>query len=308
MLALISKHSSLFLSMAAVIGFLFPALSSAALPYLPYVLFALMLFTLMGIDQRALVQAIFNLDAWGYACVHTIFTTVIICAFGFIFNADRDLLLAMTAVCATGSLFATPAIVRSVGFPPLKAMAFTITSTLLMPLVLYINMFLFSGEAFSLDLQSYTLRLVIFIIGPMAISYFIHQNVAHEKLSRVHTKLAQFTILLVFSFPFGLTGQFRWLWDEQRDFAIAMLILAFAICILFFIIGLVLYWRKGKDEAFVAAITSGNRNVLLTYSVAGAFLGPLYLPLIGALQLPIYMQPMIVKAMLKRDSKRAAKA
>ncbi len=102
----------------------------------------------MGIDQRALVQAIFNLDAWGYACVHTIFTTVIICAFAFIFNADRDLLLAMTAVCATGSLFATPAIVRSVGFPPLKAMAFTITSTLLMPVVLYINMFLFSGEAF----------------------------------------------------------------------------------------------------------------------------------------------------------------
>ncbi|WP_028022626.1 hypothetical protein [Enterovibrio calviensis] len=300
MLSFISKHSSLLLLLAAFVGFVFPTQSAAALPYLPYVLFALMLFTLMGIDQRMLVKALFNRSAWGYSLVHGGVTTFIVSCVALAFGASTELLLAVTAVCATGSLFATPAIVRSMGFEPLTAMAFTIASTLMMPIILYLNLAVFSGDDFSLDLQSYCLRMVIFIFGPMAMAYFIHKNVAKSHLSRIHSKLAQFTIILVFSFPFGLSGQFRLLWDNNRDFAINMLFLAVGICVLFFVIGLLFYWRKGKEQAYVAAITSGNRNVLLTYSVAGVFLGPLYLPLIGALQLPIYLQPIVVKFLLKR--------
>lgn len=285
-----------------------PDTSASALPYLPYVLFALMLFTLLGIDQRALIKAIADLSAWKYAALHCGVTTLIVASIAVSLGAGTDFLLAVTGVCATGTLFATPAIVRSVGFAPLKAMAYTITSTLLMPLALFINLTLFSDDSFTLDLQSYSLRLAIFIVGPMAISALVHRVVKHDHLARVHAKLAQFTIVLVFSFPFGLSGQYRFLWEDDQPFAIAMLFIAFAICVLFFIIGMWVYRKQGREAAYVAAITSGNRNVLLTYSVAGGYLGPLYLPLIGALQLPIYLQPVIVKAMIKRDNRRAAKA
>ncbi|CZF81999.1 hypothetical protein GCE9029_02965 [Grimontia celer] len=308
MLSFLSRHSSILLIAAGFAGFAFPDLSASALPFLPYVLFTLMLFTLIGIDQRALVKAIIDPGAWVYALVHCGVTTIVVSIFGIAFGASTELLMAATAVCATGTLFATPAIVRSVGFAPLKAMAFTITSTLMMPVALYVNLVMLSTDEFTLDLQDYCLRLFIFIFGPMLFSYTIHKLVPEHRLSRIHGKLAQFTIILVFSFPFGLTGQYRWLWDSDRSFAITMLFIAFAICVLFFVIGLALYWNKGRSEAYVAAITSGNRNVLLTYSVAGAFLGPLYLPLIGALQLPIYMQPVLVKFFLKRDGKRTAKA
>ncbi|MEZ8140395.1 hypothetical protein A1OO_14515 [Enterovibrio norvegicus FF-33] len=266
-----------------------------------------MLFTLIGINQRALVQALFNRSAWIYALVHGGVTTLVVSSIALLFGASTELLMAATAVCATGSLFATPAIVRSVGFDPLAAMAFTLSSTLMMPVILYINLAVFSGDEFSLDLQSYCLRLAVFIIGPMVISYLIHQYVPQKHLSRIHGKLAQFTILLVFSFPFGLTGQYRTLWNDDRSFAITMFFMAFAICILFFIIGLALYWRKGREAAYVAAITSGNRNVLLTYSVAGAFLGPLYLPLVGALQFPIFLQPIVVRYLLRRGDRKAQK-
>ncbi|CZF81081.1 hypothetical protein [Grimontia marina] len=308
LLAFLSKHSSVLLIAAAFAGFALPELSESALPYLPYVLFTLMLFTLTGIDQRALVKSVADKEAWLYALVHSGVTTLTVTAIGTVFGASTELMMAATAVCATGTLFATPAIVRSVGFEPLKAMAFTITSTLMMPVALYINLALFSADEFSLDLQDYCIRLVIFIIGPMLFSYLVHQSIPEERLARIHGKLAQFTIILVFSFPFGLTGQYRWLWDSDRSFAITMLFIAVVICVLFFMIGLAIYWHKGRSEAYVAAITSGNRNVLLTYSVAGTFLGPLYLPLIGALQLPIYVQPILVKLFLKRDRKRTAKA
>ncbi|WP_240671571.1 hypothetical protein [Enterovibrio baiacu] len=303
MLAFLSKHSSSLLALAAVFGFLLPDLSQAALPFLPYILFVLMLFTLIGIDQPLLVKALFKKEAWLYALLHGGVTTVIVASIALVFNASSALLLALTAVCATGSLFATPAIVRSMGFEPLKAMAFTIASTLMMPVILYVNLTLFSGDNFALDMKSYCLRLAVFIFGPMGLSFLIHKNVSKDRLTRVHGKLAQFTVLLVFSFPFGLAGQYRWLWNSDREFAIAMFFLALAICVLFFIVGFVCYRKHGKEEAFVAAITAGNRNVLLTYSVAGAFLGPLYLPLIGALQLPTYMQPIVIRFLLKRHQK-----
>ncbi len=303
MLVFLSKHSSTLLALAAVFGFLLPDLSQAVLPFLPYILFVLMLFTLIGIDQPLLVKALFKKEAWLYALLHGGVTTVIVASIALVFNASSALLLALTAVCATGSLFATPAIVRSMGFEPLKAMAFTIASTLMMPVVLYINLTLFSGDNFALDMKSYCLRLAVFIFGPMGLSFLIHKSVSKNRLTRVHGKLAQFTVLLVFSFPFGLAGQYRWLWNSDREFAIAMFFLALAICVLFFIVGFVCYRKHGKEEAFVAAITAGNRNVLLTYSVAGAFLGPLYLPLIGALQLPTYMQPIVIRFLLKRHQK-----
>lgn len=305
MLAFLSKHSSVLLILSALAGFMLPSLSEAALPYLPYVLFTLMVFTLLGIDQRALVKSVANKEAWLYALLHCGITTLIVACIGYVFDASTELLMAVIAVCATGTLFATPAIVRSVGFDPLKAMAFTITTTLMMPIALYINLALLSADQFSLDLQDYCLRLTIFIFGPMIFSFGVHKYVAKERLARVHGKLTQFTIILVFSFPFGLTGQYRWLWEQDKASAIPMFFMAFAICILFFMVGLVCYWHKGKEEAYVAAITSGNRNVLLTYSVAGAFLGPLFLPLIGAIQIPIYLQPALMKWILRRDKKRS---
>ncbi|WP_241910698.1 hypothetical protein [Enterovibrio norvegicus] len=303
MLAFLSKHSSTLLALAAVFGFLLPDLSQAALPFLPYILFVLMLFTLIGIDQPLLVKALFKKEAWLYALLHGGVTTVVVASIALLFNASSELLLALTAVCATGSLFATPAIVRSMGFEPLKAMAFTIASTLMMPVILYLNLTLFSGDNFALDMKSYCLRLAVFIFGPMGLSFLIHKSMSKDRLTRMHSKLAQFTVLLVFSFPFGLAGQYRWLWNSDREFAIAMFFLALAICVLFFIVGFVCYRKHGKEEAFIAAITAGNRNVLLTYSVAGAFLGPLYLPLIGALQLPTYMQPIVIRFLLKRHQK-----
>ncbi|WP_439438015.1 hypothetical protein [Salinivibrio costicola] len=45
----------------------------------------------------------------------------------------------------------------------------------------------------------------------------------------------------------------------------------------------------------ITAVTAVNRNVLLTYTVAGVALGPVFLPLIGAIQLPIYLQPLLVR-------------
>ncbi len=234
MLAFLARHSAICLFIAALIGFAFPAVSLGLFPFLPYVLFALMLFTLLGIHQGLLVKALGQWQVWIYAFIHAVVLTLITCSIAWLLGASTALLLAISGICATGSLFATPAIIRSLGMDALIAMAYTIASTLMMPVVLFVNLTIFSGDAFSLDLQSYVIRLVVFIVGPMAFAAVFHALVKPEKLKRIHGKLAQFTIVLVFSFPLGLVGPFGEIWQNNQAYALELLAISVAICILFF--------------------------------------------------------------------------
>ncbi|WP_064608657.1 hypothetical protein [Photobacterium sp. J15] len=303
MISLLSKHSSTLLIVAAILGFLFPDTSFALFPVLPYILFFLMLFTLLGMPQALLVKQLFNREIWLYALFHSALLTLISCSVAMLLNASPELLLAIAGVAATGSLFATPAIARSVGLDALKAMAMTIASTLLMPIILCINLIVFQDEHFTLDMQSYLQRLVIFIFGPMLFSALCYRFIPHHLLHRVHGKLSQVTIILVLAFPFGLIGPFREVFNNSLTDGFFFLLIGLVICGLYFFAGYLCYRRAGLDQSLLAAVTSANRNVLLTFTVAGSYLGPDYLVLMGALQLPTYCLPLFVKNLYKFTGK-----
>ncbi|GAA0836089.1 hypothetical protein GCM10009112_28750 [Marinomonas arenicola] len=300
MFAFLIRHSLLCMFLAAILGFVFPSLSLSVFPFLPLVLFFLMTLTLLGIKQAELIIRLRNRKIWLYSSLHAIFYMLFIGLIGWLFSANASLQLAMVAVAATGSLFATPAIVRALGFDSVEAMAMTIATTLLLPLVIFVTLLIYQGDSVHLDLVAYFLRLIIFVFGPMAFSFLVHAIAPREALDRMLVKISPYTILLVFAFPFGLIGSFRVLFDQDPMAALNYLLVAMGLCALFFSVSLLVYWRSGKEIALTAAITSGNRNVLLTYSIAGALLGPAFLPLAGALQLPTSLLPVITRWLNKK--------
>ncbi|MGF1723581.1 hypothetical protein L4D12_02545 [Photobacterium nomapromontoriensis] len=295
MLAFLSRHSSILLILAAISGFLTPQASTAIFPYLPYILFFLMLFTLLGIQQKTLIRLLCKKRIWRYGLFHTLMMTVLSCGLGYLLGASGDLLLAISGIAATGSLFATPAIARSVGLDVLEAMAMTITSTLLMPICLYINLMIFQEGSFTLDLDLYLQRLLIFIVCPMLFSAFVYHYTPHDLLQHIHSKISQITIVLVFAFPFGLISPFRTLFNDSLEKALTYLLIATTICVLYFLAGFISFRKQGSNAALLVAITSANRNVLLTFTVAGSALGPDFVLLLGALQLPSYALPILVR-------------
>lgn len=300
MFAFLIRHSLLCMFLAAILGFVFPSLSLSVFPFLPLVLFFLMTLTLLGIKQAELIVRLRNRKIWLYSSLHAIFYMLFIGLIGWLFSANASLQLAMVAVAATGSLFATPAIVRALGFDSVEAMAMTIATTLLLPLVIFVTLLIYQGDSVHLDLVAYFLRLIIFVFGPMAFSFLVHAIAPREALDRMLVKISPYTILLVFAFPFGLIGSFRVLFDQDPMAALNYLLVAMGLCALFFSVSLLVYWRSGKEIALTAAITSGNRNVLLTYSIAGTLLGPAFLPLAGALQLPTSLLPVITRWLNKK--------
>lgn len=299
-MSILVRHSLLFMFLAALLGFLFPEASLNVFPWLPYVLFSLMAMTLLGMDQRVLVRALRRGAVWRYAIGHSFGYMLLGYAATSLFDAEPALVLAVVAVGATGSLFATPAIVRALELDALLAMAMTIATTLLLPIALFPALMWLQPEGARLDMVEYLLRLVVFIFGPMLLSYLVHSLAPREKLNRLLLKVSPYTIVLVFAFPFGLIGHFRLMWDDNALTAASYFLIATVIVAVFFCIAFFVYRRQGNEHALMAAITAGNRNVLLTYSIAGVVLGPAFLPLAGAIQAPTYLLPLVTRWLAKR--------
>ena len=300
----ISHHSAFFMILATVCGFLLPEWSDVVLPYLPMVLFFLMFFTLMAIHQQTLIRTLSQPSVWLYALIHTVGMSLLGIGACYVLGIRGDLLLAVAAIMATGSLFATPAIVRSIGFDPLYAMALTIATTLAMPIVLFVNLWLFQTGHVSLGMVLYTKRLLIFIVGPMAASALVHRWVAQSVLLSIHQQLSKVTMLLVMTFPFGLIGGFRREFDQQPVYAFGLLFLSMAMVTVLFWLNFYLYRKSTTEHRISAAVASGGRNVLLTFTIAAPFLGTQYLPLIGAMQFPIYALPLVSRAWMRWQERR----
>ncbi len=258
-----------------------------------------MLFTIVSLNIRTLIQDLAQISIWLYAIWHTLGLTALIMLIAWFFNVNSQLYLAIAATCATGSLFASPAIVRSIGLDAQRCMAMTIASTLLMPGILLLNSHLFShfshSEQLQLDMQVYGQRLAIFIILPIIISLLLHKLLKQQLIDKALIQIRPVTIVLVFFFPLGLMGAFREVYDTSPATALEYLAIASAACLIAFGASFLLYLNKGKDLAIISGVTATNRNVLLTYSITGSFLGIEYMIYMGAIQLPVYLLPMLVK-------------
>ncbi len=250
--------------------------------------------------QSTLIRMMMKPLVWQYAFYHAFGLTTFCVGVAWAMQVNDELVLAIGAVAATGSLFATPAIVRVLGLDVMLAMAMTIASTLVLPIAIYVLLLVTQSGDIALDIQSYCIRLIIFVFGPMFSSFLLHYLFAPQKVATFLKTVSPYTVLLVFAFPFGLIGDFRLMWDESPLIAYQYLAIATLLCAVFFISGYFLYRQRGIELALVAAVTSANRNVLLTYTIAGALLGPAFLPLAGAIQAPTYLLPVIAKQLLKR--------
>ena len=304
MLRFIARHSTLIMPLCAVVGFVFPDLSNAVLAYLPEVLFFLMFFTLLGIDQYALLKRIVTKYVWGFAVLQSAGMSLVLVLISYAFGVRGDLLLAIAGLGATAPLFGSGALVNAVGFDAQLAMAKTIAATLVMPCTLLGVLWLLGDKNAHLDLATYIKRLVIYIIMPMVLAVAARRFIAPDVLSRYYPKVAQFNILLLLLFPLGLMAGFRETFDQDIWQALSLLALSSVLALFFYFSAYFIYRRFGYENTIVAAIVCGGRNVLLAYTITVPFMGAMFLPLLGAFQLPAFCLPLLGKYMVKRHRAR----
>lgn len=306
----IAKYSTIIMPLCAVTGFIFPDLSNFVLKYLPQVLFFLMFFTLLGIDQRALIRRIATRYVWGFAVFQCALMCVFLTAVMYSLGVRGDLLLAIAGLGAIAPLFGSGAMVNAVGFDALLAMAKTISATLIMPLALLVVLWVLGDKNAHLDFVLYFKRLLIYIVTPMVLAVVARKYTPAPTLARYYDKIRPFNIVLLMLFPLGMMGGFRHTFDSDMHLALVMLGLSFGLAFFFYFSAYFIYRRFGYENAIISALVCGGRNVLLAYTITLAspslsYMGALFLPLLGAYQLPSFCLPLLGKYMVKHHKKLA---
>ncbi|WP_367111373.1 lantibiotic ABC transporter permease [uncultured Psychrobacter sp.] len=302
LLRFIARHSTLIMPICAIVGFILPNLSNAVLVYLPQVLFFLMFFTLLGIDQYALLKRIATSYVWVFALLQSGGMSLFLLLIAYALGVRGDWLLAIAGLGATAPLFGSGALVNAVGFDAQLATAKTIAATLVMPCTLLGVLWLLGDANAHLDIGVYVRRLLVYIVMPMVLAVVVRRFVPPVILSRYYPKIGQFNILLLMLFPLGLMAGFRATFDYDPWQALLLLVLSSLLALVFYFSAYVIYRRFGYENAIVAALVCGGRNVLLTYTITVPFMGAMFLPLLGAFQLPAFCLPLLGKYMAKRHT------
>ena len=305
MLRFIARHSTIIMPLCAIVGFVFPSLSNAVLDYLPEVLFFLMFFTLLGIDQYALLKRIVTKYVWVFAVLQSAGMSLVLVLISYALGVRGDLLLAIAGLGATAPLFGSGALVNAVGFDAQLAMAKTIAATLVMPCTLLVILWFLGDNNAHLDMATYFKRLVIYIVMPMVLAVLARRFIPSAFLSRYYPKIGQINILLVILFPLGLMAGFRSTFDHDPWQAVSLLALSSLLALFFYFSAYFFYRRFGYENAIVAALVCGGRNVLLAYTITVPFMGAMFLPLLGAFQLPAFCLPLLGKYMVQRYRRNA---
>ena len=302
LLRFIARHSTLIMPICAIVGFIFPNLSNAVLVYLPQILFFLMFFTLLGIDQYALLKRIATSYVWVFALLQSAGMSLFLIVIAYALGVRGDWLLAIAGLGATAPLFGSGALVNAVGFDAQLATAKTIAATLVMPCTLLGVLWLLGNENAHLDIGLYIKRLLVYIVMPMVLAVGVRHFVSPTVLSRYYPKIGQFNILLLMLFPLGLMAGFRTTFDYNPWQALSLLMLSAVLALVFYFSAYIIYRRFGYENAIIAALGCGGRNVLLAYTITMPFMGAVFLPLLGAFQLPAFCLPLLGKYMAKRHT------
>ncbi|WP_169392029.1 MULTISPECIES: lantibiotic ABC transporter permease [Psychrobacter] len=300
LLRFIARHSTLIMPVCAIVGFVFPDLSNAVLVYLPQVLFFLMFFTLLGIDQYALLKRIATRYVWVFALFQSAGMSLVLTLIAYMLGLRGDWLLAIAGLGATAPLFGSGALVNAVGFDAQLATAKTIAATLVMPCTLLGVLWFLGDKNAHLDTGLYIKRLFVYIVLPMVLAVGVRRFVSPAILLRYYPKIGQFNILLLMLFPLGLMAGFRSTFDHDPWQALLLLVLSSVLALVFYFTAYFIYRRFGDENAIVAALVCGGRNVLLAYTITVPFMGAVFLPLLGAFQLPAFCLPLLGKYMAKR--------
>lgn len=296
----ISRHSTLIMPFCAVLGFAFPTVADALLDWLPEILFFLMFFALLGINQQQLVRRLAQAAVWRFAVLQCMGFCLLAGGAAYVLGARGDLLLAVAAAGATAPLFGSAVMVQAVGFDPLEAMAQTIAATLIMPWPLWAVLQWLAADGAALNLWLYGQRLLVYILGPIALAVVVRRILPGGVLGRYYPVVGQFNILLLLTFPVGLMGGYRHFCDHNPAAALWFLGLGCMLVLLFYFGAYCCYRRYGDAVAIPAALVCGGRNLLLAYTITTPFMGSLFLPLIGAMQLPVFSLPFVGKIMARR--------
>lgn len=286
-----------------LVGIANPTLATRLEPLALPALFLVVLASLVPFARRAPRELVaINSNVMRILCWQQLLLPSLVIALGVLCRLPDHVIALLVVTACSGALFAAPALAALLDLNQRQSLQCMVLSTLLMPFTLYMFLGLISLQtgAIHLDLEVYSLRIMIFL-GIPALLFIGYRRVDSvlTLTGRKHAEMIARWVVVLALAVFGI-GMMKSVADRivtNPHQVYFYFCLTTALCIAMLLFTTIVMYRYGRTDALTSALVSGFRNVGLGYALIGDMMGPDLSVYVGIGLCPVFIGPLILRLM-----------
>ena len=290
---------AVLLACGVVAGLWFPSFAATVAPFVFPALFVLVTLSLaLATDRPIGILTHPEPAVWGIMLWQMAFLPLLAILVGWAIDLPSDLHLMLLLTATSSSVFAAPTIAHLFQLNDRLPINGMVVSTFLMPISLLVFDQSLGGQGFPISLTEYVLRLVIFLLTPLALSILINRVIRYlptQGAQGLHNAMRAGALLALLVFGVGImdgvTAKFQS--DPARVLSMLWVAVGFGVATL---VGTIcLFWSLGRDLVLAATVLSVHRNLGLTYAVVGTAVGHDFAIYVAIAQIPMFISPLAIR-------------
>lgn len=289
----------LVLASGIFIGLAVPSIADVLKPWALPALFLVIVFSLVPF-ARLPVTDLFSVNREMTRIVlwQQVVLPCIVIAAGIVARFPDSIILLMIVTACSGSLFSSPAVAEILQLDRRRALQAMVLSTLFMPLSLFLFLSAFLGIQASLDITSYAMRTLVFLIVPFALLAAwrpVAMKLDDKTTARIGFASRWATIVSLLIFGTGLMSAVSDKLEANPSKVLFLLVLATLLCVIMMGLTTIVMHRFGHNEALTASVLAGFRNIGLGFALVGEMVGPDLAVYAGISLLPVFISPLVLR-------------
>lgn len=298
-----SKNRQLaLLALSIFIGIAMPPVAAFFKPFLLPLIFLLFLSAVLQVSFQDVTEvAIKDRTSWILLCWQLLLLPFAFYLILMPLLSSQLHLFAVVSMCA-GSITATTALCKLFDLNSALSLVVGLAGAVLMPLPLYVFLQLMTGAEASIDLYSYAVRILIFIVLPILCAWVLRKLISVEADQKLQLIMPSVTLILLVFFGLSVMDGVGVMMFEDTGRLLSYVVLAFGVSISVQLITVaVLYFLGGRD-ATTGALLCAYRNMGMVAAIAGTSLGEDFFIYLGVWQLPMYVLPLAMRQFYERGA------
>jgi hypothetical protein len=305
-LAWVGRQGTRAIGALVFIGIATPPIGRLLKPFVLEAIFVLLTIAFMRVDLRALRGylrrpiLVLTATAWTTLVIPSV-VTVLAVAGGFRLRAP-DLVLGVMLQAVASPMMAAPSLAALMGLDATLVLATLVVASMLTPLTAPLFTFTGLGPALTLSPVALGLRLLTIIVGSAVLGFFVRYLVRAPKIDRFKDELDGVNVLFAFVFVSAVMEHVAASVAATPLRMLGLAFLAFTIFFFIFLVTTFAFGWAGRERALALAFMASQRNMGLMLAATGGELPELTWLYFAVSQLPIYLSPMLLRRLVRRDA------
>jgi BASS family bile acid:Na+ symporter len=201
---------------------------------------------------------------------------------------------------ASPPMLSAAAVAYLLGLDAPLALVGTVPAMLLTPLTLPPLVLGLLGLSLHIGLFSFMSRLALFVLGAAAVASVLRRLLGTERVTRRGTEINGVNVLILIAFAIAIMDGVPEIILARPAEIAGYVVAAFGASLGFTLLSAILFAGLGRSAAGTIALIGGNRNMAVVWATLGASAPPEMTLFLVAIQLPIYIGPLLTRPLYRR--------